>query len=328
MYPYGGMAMTDSASVTEPAAARGDGSAAVTPAERERRLRLITEVFLDGASQRQLVETAVQTWGVSWRTAQAYVHDVQERLRAEAQQVPPMFALQLSQMQRNRFLRGLVLRTRQNGELSLRDYCTLASTFNKLLDSRDRSAAHMLNHQEQHQSNQEDAIIRDWEGRVRELMAGGAALPPAELASTRRALPDRSDAGAMPVLSNPAVRPSEDPDEDDDDIDMSQLTEEEQEEARMLQEIGEEMEQERAAAEREHQWRAAETAIARNSPSSGKAAYPTRSADSQDIPGGPAPGSEPNPSPKSSRLEELRSERKRRRQERKRLRRLRKRRRG
>jgi hypothetical protein len=316
----------------------------VDPEERERRLLMLAEALLDGRSHRELVESGVQTWGVSRRTAQAYVQEVQERLRAEAQHLPPLFALALSQLQRNRFLCELTERARRGVELSPRDYCTLVSTANKLLDSRDRSAVHTLKHQVRQNGASEDATLNDLNSQIRELAERDEAFQ--QMPETHGQPEARSPEASprpMPIPPQPpklheqmAYVAELDDEEVDDlpldevgDVSMSLFTEAEKEEMRRTDAEMEEIMRDpvrRAKLEREVQELIAGTT--RVTAADERRTAPWPGAKSAESPASPPPAPRTDPRRNAVTYKDLRAERKQRRQERKRLRRLRKRRRG
>jgi hypothetical protein len=111
---------------------------------RERRVLRLIEQLVDGTPRRKLVVLSMHEWNISKRTAQVYVKEAEDALHAEACELPPLFALELSQMQRNKILERLLERANGSGENDVNDYCKLINMAIRILDSRDRTAERML----------------------------------------------------------------------------------------------------------------------------------------------------------------------------------------
>jgi hypothetical protein len=111
----------------------------------EDRLQVIADMLIYGGSRQEILALAQKRWGVSLRTAQDYLHTVQQRLAGEAAQEDLFLALRVSQLQRDKLV-GLALRYTCNppADLDPRVLQALASLITAvrgLLDSRDRTAA-------------------------------------------------------------------------------------------------------------------------------------------------------------------------------------------
>jgi hypothetical protein len=65
----------------------------------EDRLQLMAEMLVYGASRQEISDLAQKQWGVSRRTAQDYLHTVQQRLAGEAAEQDQLVALRQSQLQ-------------------------------------------------------------------------------------------------------------------------------------------------------------------------------------------------------------------------------------
>ncbi len=110
----------------------------------EERLQVLAEMLVYGASRREALEMAQQKWGVSRRTAQAYLQRVQQQLAREAADEDRLFHLRLSQLQRDKLV-GLALRyahdkREQLDPHVLQSLSAIITAVRGLLDSRDRAA--------------------------------------------------------------------------------------------------------------------------------------------------------------------------------------------
>jgi hypothetical protein len=109
------------------------------------RLHVLAEMLVYGASRQDILDLAQRRWGVSRRTAQDYLHTVRQRLAGEAADEDRLFALRLSQLQRDKLV-GLALRYTQHTKEEfdpkvLQSLAAMITAVRGLLDSRDRTAA-------------------------------------------------------------------------------------------------------------------------------------------------------------------------------------------
>jgi hypothetical protein len=118
---------------------------AEVPDPVEDRLQILAEMLVYGASREEILDQAQRRWGVSRRTAQDYLHTVRQRLTGEAAEDDRLFALRLSQLQRDKLV-GLALRytlsTKEEFDPKvLQSLAAMITAVRGLLDSRDRTAA-------------------------------------------------------------------------------------------------------------------------------------------------------------------------------------------
>jgi hypothetical protein len=111
----------------------------------EARLQAIAELLVYGASQQEILGLVQKQWGVSQRTAQDDLHTVRQRLAGEAATEDQLFALRVSQLQRDKLV-GLALRYAVNPPADLdpqllQALASLITAVRGLLDSHDRTAA-------------------------------------------------------------------------------------------------------------------------------------------------------------------------------------------
>jgi hypothetical protein len=116
-----------------------------SPDPVEDRLHILAEMLVYGTSRQDILDLAQRRWGVSRRTAQDYLHTVRQRLAAEAADEDRLFALHLSQLQRDKLV-GLALRYTQHTKEDfdpkvLQSLAAMITAVRGLLDSRDRTAA-------------------------------------------------------------------------------------------------------------------------------------------------------------------------------------------
>lgn len=112
------------------------------PEAMQQRLVTVASWLVKGMPRNRAVETAMQQWQVSRRTAQEYVQRAMAHLNEEAAQQDRNFFFQLSQLQREDLYEQLAMhldRVQLDPQASLRIIMAMA----RLLDSRERSVAKM-----------------------------------------------------------------------------------------------------------------------------------------------------------------------------------------
>lgn len=97
-----------------------------------------------GLLRPEAVVAAMQQWQVSRRTAQVYVHKAANRIARMTEFDDPLFAMKLSQLQRDKLYQQLQTLQTESVQMEPHEVRSLLQTIQtqlKLLDSRDRTAA-------------------------------------------------------------------------------------------------------------------------------------------------------------------------------------------
>jgi hypothetical protein len=157
-----------------------------------------------GASRQEISDLAQKQWGVSRRTAQDYLHTVQQRLAGEAVEEDRLVALRLSQLQRDKLV-GLALRyvhspTEDFDPKVLQALTRLISAVRGLLDSRDRTAAE-IQHLVEERLRHAEKVVPEREAPYQAVSTNGHASAAKEKVRVRR--------GHDGVAATPATREPE-----------------------------------------------------------------------------------------------------------------------
>ena len=142
--------MSTAQATANPATANPTTPSPAQPSERptiRQRILAVCGWLADGKLRPECVRDAVQQWQVSRRTAQVYVQKAAARLARFNTYDDPLFALKLSQVQRDRLFQQLQHLMREGEFMPLphvKMMLQAVQTTLKLLDSRDRTAVKLL----------------------------------------------------------------------------------------------------------------------------------------------------------------------------------------
>jgi hypothetical protein len=128
-------------------AAKSKPAPASPQTEREvtrERIERVASWLIGGALRPEAVKEAMAQWHVSRRTGQVYVKKAAERIARMSEYKDPLFALKLSQVQRDRLfqeVQALLRSSEMPTPQYLRTVLQAVQAELKILDSRDRTAA-------------------------------------------------------------------------------------------------------------------------------------------------------------------------------------------
>jgi hypothetical protein len=132
-----------------------------THAERDHRLQVIAQWLIEGKPRGDALIAIQATFQVSRRTAQAYLHDTQAMLAADAAEQEELFYLRMSQWQRDRLLEAVLSFSQALNQVDpkvLRNLSLLVASACRLMDGRNRTAGQirqMLRDAERNIANRE-----------------------------------------------------------------------------------------------------------------------------------------------------------------------------
>lgn len=138
------------------------------------RILAVAAWLTQGLLRPQAVAGAMREWNVSRRSAQVYVQKAANRIAKMAEYDDPLFAMKLSQLQRDRLFQQLQNLQMDSVQMEPHEVRSILQTIQaqlKVLDSRDRTAAKIA---------QFEAKYGRVEARRRQQPVEPASTPPAE----------------------------------------------------------------------------------------------------------------------------------------------------
>jgi hypothetical protein len=108
----------------------------------EMRLEVLGELLVHGASRRDVIEFAMNRFGVCRRTAELCLQTIRRRLANDATEEDHLFCLKLSQIQRDRMIHLAIrhINAEEPNPQLMQALASLTTAVRGLLDSRDRTA--------------------------------------------------------------------------------------------------------------------------------------------------------------------------------------------